>query len=120
MEEPKLKDGQKRRIFCEESICNGCRMCEMICSFVNTQNFYPGKTNIKVICYEWKGRNRPVVSCDVESHPSCRDLPQCVSYCPTGALAWATKDEFASMVYEFHRGVESKPSYKARAPWCLR
>lgn len=115
-----FEDGERKRIFVEESICNGCHMCEMICSFVNIQNFYPGKANIKVINYEWKGRNKPVVSCDVESHPPCLTLPQCVKYCPTGALVWATKDEFASMVYEFHRTIESTPSYKARAPWCRR
>lgn len=120
MKEPKFKETERKRIFVEESICSGCKMCEMICSFVNSHRFYPESANIKVISYEWKGRNRPVVSCDVEMYPSCRDLPQCVLYCPTGALVWATKDEFASMVYELHRGIESKPSYKARAPWCLR
>jgi len=115
-----FEDGERSRIFVEESICNGCRMCEMMCSFVNTQGFYPGKANVKVIHYEWKGRNKPVVSCDAESHSPCRSLPQCVRYCPTGALVWATKEEFASMVYEYHRGIESNPSYKARAPWCRR
>jgi Fe-S-cluster-containing hydrogenase component 2 len=115
-----FEDGEKPRIFVEESICNGCHMCEMMCSFVNTQSFYPGKANIKVINYEWKGRNKPVISCDVETHSPCRTLPQCVRYCPTGALVWATKDEFASMLYEHQRGIEANPSYKARAPWCRR
>jgi len=92
----------------------------MMCSFVNTQSFYPGKANIKVINYEWKGRNKPVISCDVETHSPCRTLPQCVRYCPTGALVWATKNEFASMLYEYQRGIEANPSYKARAPWCRR
>jgi Fe-S-cluster-containing dehydrogenase component len=115
-----FEDGEKPRIFVEESICNGCHMCEMMCSFVNTQSFYPGKANIKVINYEWKGRNKPVISCDVETHSPCRTLPQCVRYCPTGALVWATKDEFASMLYEHQQGIELNPSHKARAPWCRR
>lgn len=116
-----FEDGEKKRIFVEESICNGCHMCEVMCSFVNTQNFYPSQSNIKVINYEWKGRNKPIISCDVETHTACHTLPQCVAFCPTGALVWATKDEFASMVYELNKGKESThPSYKARAPWCLR
>lgn len=115
-----FEDGTKRRIFVEESICNGCRMCEMICSFINTQGFFPGRANVQVLHYEWKGKNRPLVSCDLETHPSCQSFPQCVQYCPTGALVWATKDEFASMIYDFHKRKETKPSYKARAPWCLR
>ena len=115
-----FEDGEKKRIFVEESICNGCHMCEVMCSFVNTQNFYPNKSNVKVINYEWKGRNKPLVSCDVETHAPCQTLPQCVAFCPTGALVWTTKDEFASMVYDLHQKIEEKPSYKARAPWTLR
>lgn len=115
-----FEDGEKKRIFIEESICNGCHMCEMICSFVNTNGFYINKTNIKVINFEWKGRNKPIVSCDPETHPPCENIPQCVKYCPTGALLWTSKDNLASMIFEFHRDLELKPSYKARAPWCCR
>jgi len=115
-----FEDGMVKRIFVEESICNGCHMCEMICSFVNTNTFYLQKSNVKVINFEWKGKNKPVVSCDVETHSSCRSNPQCVVYCPTGALVWTTKDEFSDMVSEYHRLREVKPSYKARAPWTAR
>lgn len=112
-------DDEKKRIFVEESVCNGCHMCEVMCSFVNTQNFYPSKANIKVINYEWKGKNKPIISCDI-THPDCQDFPQCVAFCPTGALVWSTRDEFASMVYQYHEDLEEKPSLKARAPWCRR
>ena len=115
-----FEDGKVKRIFVEESICNGCHMCEMICSFVNSQSFSLQNSNIKIINYEWKGRNRPLVSCDVENHAPCRTLPQCVAFCPTGAITWATKEEFASLVEDFQKKRESKPSYKARAPWCRR
>ena len=115
-----FEDGMAKRIFVEESICNGCHMCEMMCSFVNTNTFYLQRSNIKVMNFEWKGRNKPIVSCDVESHPSCHSNPQCVAYCPTGALVWSTKEEFAKMMLEYHQMRDSKPSYKARAPWCLR
>jgi len=115
-----FEDGAVKRIFVEEIICNGCNMCEMMCSFVNTNAFYPQKANVKVIPFGWKGRHRPVVSCDPESHKACRNMPQCVAYCPTGSLMWTTKDEYAAMVSEYHRLRETKPSYKARAPWSVR
>jgi len=115
-----FEDGEKKRIFVENSICNGCHMCESICSFVNTNNFCLARTNIKVINYEWKGWNQAIVSCDVETHPPCEKFPQCVKYCPTGALIWATKDEFASQIYKFQKDLESKPPFKSRAPWSQR
>lgn len=65
--------------------CNGCRVCEMICSFVHEGQFQPSKSMIKIHKIETKGLDIPVID------PSC-DLceaegdPQCVSYCPTVVL----------------------------------
>lgn len=67
------------------SLCNGCRLCEMICSFVHTSQFQPTKSMIRVHKIEVKGLDMPVVdpSCDL-----CKGevSPQCVRYCPTIAL----------------------------------
>ncbi len=113
-------DVEKKRIFVEDSLCNGCRMCEMICCFQMNGYFNPLEANVRVVHQEEKGLNTPLVSCDVDPYPNCRELPRCVKYCPTGALVWQKRDDFAGMVLTFRRQRESRPSYKARAPWCLR
>src|SRR5512136_2388369 len=65
--------------------CNGCRICEMICSFAHTGQFQPSKSMIRIHKIEVKGLDMPVIdqSCDL-----CKDekSPQCVRYCPTMVL----------------------------------
>lgn len=65
--------------------CNGCRMCEMICSLVHVGQFQPSKSFIKIHKIEEKGLDIPVVSqaCDM---CGSEDYPQCVRYCPTVVL----------------------------------
>lgn len=65
--------------------CNGCRMCEMVCSFAHEGRFNPAAARIKVFKIEVKGIDVPIVdpSCDL-----CKIVgdPRCVKYCPTHVL----------------------------------
>lgn len=75
----------KRVILKEVIQCSGCRMCEMICSFVHFGQFHPNRSFIKIYKIEEKGLDIPIImkGCDLcEKEGS----PQCVRYCPAVAL----------------------------------
>lgn len=75
----------KRIAVTEINQCSGCRMCEMICSFVHTGQFQPHKSFIKIYKIEDKGLDIPVIGKDCDLCEG-EGYPQCVRYCPAVAL----------------------------------
>ncbi|PDM26105.1 4Fe-4S ferredoxin [Candidatus Bathyarchaeota archaeon B24-2] len=59
--------------------CTGCRLCELICSFYHYKEFNPLRSRIRVIKFEEKGFDFPVVC------QSCEDAP-CIRVCPVSAI----------------------------------
>ncbi|WP_370273485.1 4Fe-4S dicluster domain-containing protein [Methanosarcina sp. MSH10X1] len=59
-------------VFVEESFCTGCRSCLVACPFMG---FHP----VKKVAFK----------CDL-----CGGDPQCVRFCPSGAITFRSVDEF--------------------------
>ena len=57
----------------DEKTCNGCQLCIKACVFTPPRIRFNARTNV---CFK----------CDL-----CGGDPQCVKFCPTGAIAYKTK-----------------------------
>jgi carbon-monoxide dehydrogenase iron sulfur subunit len=80
-----VKEVKALRIIWDASACDGCRICELACSFHHNKVFSPEVSDIKVI------RNNRTADFKWFIGPGC-DLcegepqPLCVKYCPDEAL----------------------------------
>lgn len=74
----------KKLAVTDVDLCNGCRACEMVCSFYHGNEFKRSSSKVRILKIEGKGVDVPVIdpSCDL-----CGGEPRCVDYCPTGILA---------------------------------
>ena len=68
-----------QKISVDPDLCAGCRYCELICSFRDTQRFNPRAARIRVRRIDEEGVDTPNL---------CRqcDVCPCVDACPTGAF----------------------------------
>lgn len=83
-------------IVVDQAKCDGCRLCELVCSFRLQGSFNPDKPAIKVFKDEKRGIFFPVLSTkggllfDGEGNPIVCDLcdgaPKCVEICPNNAI----------------------------------
>jgi Fe-S-cluster-containing hydrogenase component 2 len=64
--------------------CSGCRICETVCSLQHEGEINPVKSRIRIIKWEEKGFDIPVVCQHCET-------PVCLENCPTGALYFDEK-----------------------------
>jgi len=78
--EPATPAGSIGHMIVDESVCSGCRSCELICSFWHEKVFDPNLSRVQVGKDEPSGRDTPVV---------CRQcgVARCVQVCPQGALS---------------------------------
>ncbi|MCD6244564.1 MAG: 4Fe-4S dicluster domain-containing protein [Candidatus Korarchaeota archaeon] len=82
-------------ILVNQSVCIGCRLCELACSFTLFKEFNPSKSAIRVHRDEISGTYFPVISpfggilTDPDGNViSCKECskPPCIEWCPTNAL----------------------------------
>jgi Fe-S-cluster-containing hydrogenase component 2 len=68
-----------KRLTVDTSVCAGCRVCEMYCSFAREKKFSPTLSRITVVKEEKHGMDYPVF---------CRQCDNCtaIEACPTDAL----------------------------------
>ena len=66
------------KIIVDGKECDGCRICEQICTFFHEQEFNPRRARIKVEKVELQ-ENTPIL-CN-----QCRD---CLDVCPLEAISW--------------------------------
>ncbi len=79
-EDPGQEASRPPRMLVEESVCSGCRTCELACSFAHSETFHPSISRIQVDKDEPTGLDRPNV---------CRQcgVAPCLKACPEDALA---------------------------------
>ncbi len=70
-------------LFVDDKKCSGCRLCEMYCSLTKSGTCNPEKSRVRVIKWEEKGINVPVLC------QHCHEAP-CLIACPVKAI---TRDE---------------------------
>ncbi len=68
----------KKRIFAQNEKCNGCRICELRCSFEHEKVFSPFLSRIQVIKNEVEGITIPKV---------CVICGKCIEACPEKAIS---------------------------------
>ena len=105
----------KKRIFVIDDICNGCRLCEMECSFVNAEEFNPLKSRIQIARIDSEGMDTPFVDCDGSDCPAGE--PKCVEICPTGALLYTTLSDATKKKSELVKSRFMQPIFKIIVPW---
>jgi len=68
-----------KRLTVDASICAGCRVCEMYCSYAHEMKFSPSLSRVTIIKEEKHGMDYPLF---------CRQCTNCtaVQSCPTNAL----------------------------------
>jgi Fe-S-cluster-containing dehydrogenase component len=107
-----------KRIFVFDELCNGCRLCEMQCSFIKDNTFNPKKSDILIAKVEKEGVFTPIVDCDSSGCINMElKMPECVRVCPTGALIYATLSEACSKRKELVKHRVVQPIFKVIAPW---
>ncbi len=85
----------------DQTRCDGCRLCELVCSLRMWGGFNPARSAVKIIKHEKRGIFAPVISpkggllLDPEGNPIVCDLcegsPRCVEICPNGAI-WVREE----------------------------
>lgn len=65
--------------------CTGCKLCELVCSAVKTNQFNPRESRIQVVLVDIPEIPVPILlgNCDY-----CGGHPPCVSVCLPQALVW--------------------------------
>jgi Fe-S-cluster-containing hydrogenase component 2 len=81
--------------------CIGCRVCELVCSFVHYKEYNPKISFIRVLKNEEMGIYIPVldVRCDL-----CGGEEKCVKYCPSDALEFVDTKKAALIRKESKMG----------------
>ena len=111
---------RKRVFVVANELCNGCRNCEMWCSFLGSgkKGFGPDHSNIRLHT-DGKGvLNIPLVDCNV-SECSLNKIgePICVEMCPTGCLIYTDINDLSRKKFELEQNRQEQPVFKLIAPW---
>ena len=81
----------KNMLFIDADKCNGCRVCEIYCSFNKTKTCNPTMSRVSVIKWETEGINTPVLCMQCDEAP-------CMSVCPVSAIS--KNLEYATVVID--------------------
>jgi Fe-S-cluster-containing hydrogenase component 2 len=108
-----------KRLYVVEDLCSGCRMCEMVCSFLRIRAYNSRKSKVRIVKVEWEGVNIPIADCDGIDCAKLSPLgvPRCVEACPTGALMFAEAGEAAERRRLLATQRIMQPIFKVIAPW---
>jgi Fe-S-cluster-containing dehydrogenase component len=107
-----------KRIYVIEDLCNGCRLCQSMCSSL-ANGVFSDHARIKIIKVPGEERDIPVVNCDGHCVRCINDdgVPTCVSLCPTGALIYATQSEAVELRLKYEEARKTYSMFKIVAPW---
>lgn len=102
-------------LYIEPTICSGCKACVMACSYWINKEFSNKQERIASIFIEETGFHEAVVNCDGSP---CNGRPECLAYCPTGALMYGSLEEICEkkMILARHRAKEYN-SAMLRGSW---
>jgi carbon-monoxide dehydrogenase iron sulfur subunit len=65
------------KIVIDHHKCDGCKICEQICTFSHYQEFNPKRSRIKVVQDIREGISMP---------KTCNQCRECIEVCPEGAI----------------------------------
>ena len=73
--------------------CNGCRVCELVCSFYHHREFNPLKSRIRIIKDERRGLDVPITCVNCTN-------PPCMNICPANAIKREPGTDIVKIDYE--------------------
>jgi len=102
----------RKRIQTDESLCSGCRYCELACSYTHYGKYNPRLSRIRIVKDDEIGMDVPVVcrqcricipaeECPVDAmirdsngaiiilEEKCIGCGECISNCPFGSISWS-------------------------------
>jgi len=82
----------ERVLIVDADRCSGCRICELVCSYLRVKRYSPVKSFIRIIERKDMGVFIPVIDVTCNANRGCT---KCVDWCPTGALAFLGPEEAA-------------------------
>ncbi len=99
-------------------LCSGCRGCELLCSFIVSREFCPGKGRIRLVKDDHQAISIPLVFCSGTCPKAdSDDNPLCVAMCPTGALIYGDEEEIVRRRRELLERRAAEPLFRVIAPW---
>ncbi len=99
-------------------LCSGCRGCELLCSFILSREFHPGKSRIRLVKDDHQAISIPLVFCNEKCpQPDSAGIPLCVAMCPTGALIFGDEEEIVKKRRELLEKRSVEPLFRVIAPW---
>jgi ferredoxin len=86
--------------------CNGCKICELICSSTHFEEYNPARSHIKILTQPQIGVHYPVlkISCDF-----CGGVFACALKCPQEALEFVEPSNAAGRMKGRQIGVIPAP-----------
>jgi Fe-S-cluster-containing dehydrogenase component len=107
-----------KRIYVIEDLCNGCCLCQSMCSSL-ANGVFSDHARIKILKISGEELDIPIVNCDGQCVRSIigESLPTCVSLCPTGALIYATHSEAIELRLKYEAARKVHSLFKVVAPW---
>ena len=90
-----MEKKQVKRIFVLEEKCNGCRICELRCSFYHEQVYSPSLSRIHVVKKEVDGYTKP---------KTCVICGKCIEACPEKAITKSEETGAISISIELCKG----------------
>ena len=108
-----------KSLFALPELCNGCRSCEIWCSFFNKNEFSSSHSLIRIFKDSEGALDIPILTCKGKCPHPCNEegLPICVEMCPTGALIYVDAEEAYEKRLELCRKRELQPLFRLMAPW---
>lgn len=83
----------QRVLFVDMEKCNGCKICELVCSGTHFEEYNPARSYIRILMEPRVGIHYPVLKmgCD-----SCGGAYNCAARCPRQALRFVEPKEAAA------------------------
>jgi Fe-S-cluster-containing dehydrogenase component len=107
-----------KRIYTIEGLCNGCRLCQSMCSSL-ANGVFSENSRIQIVKVPGEELDIPIVDCDGRCVRCINNdgLPTCVSLCPTGALIYASQSEAAELRLQYEAARKVYSVFNVIAPW---
>jgi Fe-S-cluster-containing dehydrogenase component len=107
-----------KRIYVIEDLCNGCRLCQSMCSSL-ASGVFSDHSRINILKISGEERDIPLIHCDGDCvrYINNDSIPTCVSLCPTGAIFYATQSQAAELRMQYEEARKAYSLFKVIAPW---
>jgi ferredoxin len=107
-----------KRIYVIEELCNGCRLCQSMCSSLEN-GIFSENARITILKTPGEEQDIPIIECDGRCilSTNVNQEPPCCLICPTGAIFYANGREAVSKRLLWEKARTSHGLFKIISPW---